>query len=76
MGPVLGRPLAGRRLIGRRRGATAGVDLCDGLADRDRVAGLGDDSCEDARRGAWDLDVDLVCGDVADRLVGLDRIAD
>ena len=76
IGPVLRGPRVVRRLIKSRRGTTTGVDLRDRLADWHGVAGLGDDAREDARCRAWDLDVHLVGCDVADRLVGLDLIAD
>ena len=53
-----------------------GVDLGDRLADGHGLARLDEDAGQDAVGRARDLDVDLVGSDVADRLVGLDRIAD
>ena len=61
----------------RRRGrAGADGDPRDHLSDRDRVA-LGDEDLGDgAGRGRGQLEVDLVGGDLDDRVVGLDRLAD
>ncbi len=77
MGPVLRDSRAVLRRSGRSgSAAAAGVDLGDRLADGHGVARLREDAGQDALGRARDLDVDLVGRDVADRLVGLDRIAD
>jgi hypothetical protein len=65
----------------RRAGAAARADLhaCDHLADRDRLALLGEDLGDRARRRRGQLHVDLVGRDldhglaVLDGLAGLDR---
>src|SRR5207237_7757380 len=73
-----GRGCRGRGL--RRCGggglAGAGGDDSEDRADRDRLA-VGDaDLDEDGRRGSRDLDVDLVGGDLDQRLVPGDGVAD
>ena len=74
------RPGAARvgsaRLRGGLRAVRAGAHAADHLADGHGVAGLGEDLGHRAARGRGDLGVDLVGGDLDDRLVGLDRVAD
>ena len=55
--------------------ASLGVDLSEERSDRDGVARLDQDALEAAGGRRGDLDVDLVGGDVADGLVGLDPVA-
>jgi hypothetical protein len=63
--------LVGVRLAGPR----LGVDLGEQRSDRDGGARLDQDAVESAGGRRRDLDVDLVRGDVADRLVDLDPVA-
>ena len=71
-----------RRARGLRRGRLGplgpgpGGDPADDLADRDGLARLGEDLGDGAGRGGGHLGVDLVRGDLDDRGVGLDRVAD
>ena len=55
--------------------AVRGRHARDDLADGHRVAGLREDLLDRARRGGRDLGVDLVGGDLDDRLVLLDGLA-
>ena len=75
-----GAPARARRARsarGRARRAVRGAAHApDHLADRDRLAGLGEDLGHGARGGRRHLGVDLVGGDLDDRLVGRDRVAD
>ena len=77
---VTGGPGSRRRLRSRRggglRGPRAGGHPREDLADRDGLAGLGEDLGDRAARGRGHLGVDLVRGDLDDRLVDLDAVAD
>src|SRR5215213_2420616 len=53
----------------------SGIDLSDRGSDSYRLAWLYEDLGQRPAGRAWDLDVDLVGGDLPDRLVGLDRVA-
>jgi hypothetical protein len=79
------RPLVPRRraaslvkvLVGvRLSGDRVGPDPRQQRADRDRLLDLGDDLKHAPRGRRWDLRVDLVGGDLTQRLVSFDPVAD
>ncbi len=69
------RRVAGPVLRGRSGRARAGGHPREHLADRDGVAGRGEDLGQRAGSGGGDLGVDLVGGDLDDRLVRGERVA-
>jgi hypothetical protein len=51
-------------------------DACDHLADGDGIALPGEELGDGTAAGSWQLDVDLVGGDLDDRLIDVDRVTD